>query len=79
MVKISQKITKEEQKITTTPTHAEIKSKILQFFPKDESGEIIDTEGVFEVLEKTANKYNDEKIKELYYYDEATGKFEWSV
>ncbi len=79
MVKISQKITKEEQKITTTPTHAEIKDKILQFFPKDESGEIIDTEGVFEVLEKTANKYNDEKIKELYYYNEATGKFEWGV
>jgi len=64
---------------TTIPTYSQIKSKILQFFPKDENGEIIDIEGVFEVLEKTANKYNDEKIKELYYYDEATGKFEWSV
>ena len=61
------------------PSYTEIKNKIIQFFPKDENGEIIDTEGVFEVLEKTANKYNDEKIKELYYFDEATGKFEWSV
>lgn len=61
------------------PSYIQIKEKILQFFPKDEIGEIIDTEGVFEVLEKTANKYNDEKIKELYYFDEATGKFEWSV
>lgn len=61
------------------PSYPEIKSKILQFFPKDENGEIVDNEGVFEVLEKTAMKYNDEKIKEIYYYNEETGKFEWSV
>ncbi len=61
------------------PSYSEIKSKILQFFPKDETGEIIDTEGVFEVLEKTADKYGDSKIKELYYYNEATEKFEWGI
>jgi len=66
-------------KILQVPSYSQIKSKILQFFPKDENGEIIDTEGVFEVLEKTANKYNDEKIKELYYYNEATEKFEWGI
>lgn len=69
--KINQKIEK--------PSYAEIKAKILQFFPKDENGEITDIEGVFEVLEKTADKYNDEKIKELYYYNEATEKFEWGI
>jgi len=63
----------------TAPSYAEIKAKILQFFPKDEQGEIIDTEGVFEVLEKTAAKYGDDKIKEMYYYNEETEKFEWSV
>lgn len=70
---------KTETKIMNTPTYAEIKDKILQFFPKDEAGDILDTEGVFEVLEKTADKYSDPKIKELYYYNEATGKFEWGV
>jgi len=61
------------------PSYSEIKDKINQFFPKDQNGEIIDTEGVFEVLEKTAAKYGDEKIKELYYFDEASGKFKWGV
>jgi len=62
-----------------TPSYSEIKSKIIQFFPKDVKGEIIDNEGVFEVLEKTAAKYNDEKIKEMYYFDEESGKFKWNI
>lgn len=70
---------KTEIKTMNPPSYTQIKEKILQFFPKDETGEIIDTEGVFEVLEKTADKYGDPKIKELYYYNEATEKFEWSV
>ncbi len=69
----------EEKKLVSAPTYSEIKAKILQFFPKDENGEIIDNEGVFEVLEKTAEKYGDPKIKEIYYYDEESEKFKWST
>ncbi|HRY36515.1 MAG TPA: hypothetical protein P5230_01375 [Candidatus Magasanikbacteria bacterium] len=76
---VSQKEEKAGGKSLPVPSYSEIKSKIIQFFPKNEASEIIDSEGVFEVLEKTAAKYNDEKIKELYYYNEATGKFEWGV
>ena len=77
--KINSATVKIEEKPVSAPTYFEIKSKILQFFPKDETGEIIDHEGVFEVLEKTAEKYGDPKIKEIYYYNEVTEKFEWSV
>ncbi len=76
---IAKPIVEEKTEAAVAPSYSEIKAKILQFFPKDETGEIIDTEGVYEVLEKTADKYNDEKIKELYYYNEESGKFEWSV
>ncbi len=68
-----------DNKIMQIPAYSQIKSKIIQFFPKNEQGEIIDNEGVFEVLEKTATKYGDDKIKELYYYNESTGKFEWGI
>lgn len=80
-LKLNSEIKKEviEKKPVSTPTYSQIKSKILQFFPKDEAGDIVDIEGVFEVLEKTADKYGDPKIKELYYYNEATGKFEWGL
>ena len=71
--------TKPVEKPISAPTYSEIKAKILQFFPKDENGEIIDNEGVFEVLEKTAEKYGDPKIKETYYYDEESEKFKWNT
>ena len=49
-----------------------IKNEILSS-PTDERDDRILTR-----LDELSNKYNDEKIRDLYYYDEQSGKFVWN-
>ncbi len=54
-----------------------IKQMVDNQFEKDEVGQYKDIEGVFGLLEQLAEEYNDEKIKELLYFDEQSGGFVW--
>lgn len=63
----------------TKPAPAEIRAKIDAAFEKDEKGNYKDLDGVFIVLGRAAQKYNDPKIAELYYFDETSGEFKWNV
>lgn len=58
-------------------TYEEIKNMIDGQFPKDETGQYLNIEGVFEMLEQLSEEYNDESIKELLYFDENSGGFIW--
>src|SRR3989344_382762 len=44
---------------------------------KNSAGDYSDVQKVFEKLENLAREYNDPSITEMYYYDEAEGKFKW--
>ncbi len=59
-------------------THAQIKATLEADFPKDKSGQFVDTEGVLNKLASYAEEYNDAMILDLYYYNEADGKFHWN-
>ena len=61
------------------PAPAEIRAKIDAAFEKDAKGNYKDLDGVFIVLSRAAQKYNDPKIAELYYFDEDSGEFKWNV
>lgn len=65
--------------IAAKPSYAEIKKKIEAVFPKDASGNFVDLDGAMTALEGAAEKYNDPKIAELLFFDEAENKFKWSV
>ena len=60
------------------PTYKEIQSIIDSEFEKDETGQYKDIEGVFQILEEMAEQFQDEKIKELLYFDENSGGFVWT-
>lgn len=59
------------------PTLLEIKNLVDSQFEKDESGQYTDIEGVFGLLDALAEEYQDERIKELLYFDENSGGFIW--
>lgn len=61
------------------PPYSEIKKKIEEKFEKNKEGEYLDLDGVFSALGKAAEKYNDPKIAELYYFDEKQNKFVWNT
>jgi len=56
---------------------AEIQSRVDAQFEKDEMGQYKDLEGVFAALDEIASTYNDESIRELFYFDEQSGGFKW--
>jgi hypothetical protein len=63
---------------TPTPmSQSEIQSRIDAQFEKDENGQYKDLEGVFAALDEIASTYNDESIRELFYFDEQSGGFKW--
>ncbi len=63
---------------TPTPmSQSEIKSRVDAQFEKDENGQYKDLEGVFAALDEIASTYNDESIRELFYFDEQSGGFKW--
>lgn len=56
----------------------DIKEYIEEKFKKDESGQFVDVESVFAELQNIAIDEDDDKILELYFFNEQTGKFEWN-
>lgn len=62
-----------------TPSYADIKKEVNAAFKKDQDGEFADLDGVLNRLADLAKKYNDNKIAELYYFDEKENKFKWVV
>ena len=56
----------------------EIQALINHRFGKDETGAYRNVEGVLATLASFAEKYNDESIAELLYFDEDTGGFVWN-
>lgn len=59
-------------------SHAQIKTALEAEFPQDASGQFVDAEGVLNKLASYAEAYNDAMILDLYYYNEADGKFHWN-
>jgi len=55
-----------------------IKMDIEMNFDIDDNVNFIDLEGVLNRLEELKNKYNDNNILELYYFDEKQNKFIWN-
>ncbi|MCB9798911.1 hypothetical protein H6758_04260 [Candidatus Nomurabacteria bacterium] len=55
-----------------------IKDMIEERFMKDEDGQIANMHGVLALLEAMAQQYEDDKIREIYYFDENEGRFVWN-
>lgn len=55
----------------------DIKTAVDVKFPKDETGQYQDIEGVFGYLEEIAEQYEDPRIAKLLYFDEKSGGFVW--
>lgn len=55
-----------------------IRMDIEMNFDMDDEANFIDLEAVLNKLEELKNKYNDNKILELYYFDEKENKFVWN-
>ena len=59
-------------------SYSEIKAQIVNQFPKDVKGEFLDISAVLRELERLAGKFADDSIRDLYIYNEQSGKFEWN-
>jgi len=57
--------------------YAGIQHMIDERFIKDEAGNYVNIEGVLTLLSTLADQYRDEKVRNLYYFDEAKGGFVW--
>ncbi len=68
----------DEQERDSRMNHREIQALIDHRFGKDEIGAYRNIEGVLATLESFAQKYNDETITELLYFDEDRGVFAWN-
>ena len=71
---------KEEQPVATKPAYTidAIVNEIKTKFTFDADNQAQDIGGVMGELHTMAEKYGDERIGELYYYDEQAGKFKWN-
>ncbi|MBU0596859.1 hypothetical protein KJ641_00030 [Patescibacteria group bacterium] len=69
----------EKPKEKNKPTPAEIKKLVETRFKPNTEGEIENIEGVMAMLDSLAEEYGDERIRELYYFDEDSEKFIWNV
>ena len=65
------------EKETGVLSYADIKSELEQQFSYDDTGELQPIEEVLAKLSQLAEENNDEKIEELYMFDEDAGKFIW--
>ncbi len=61
------------------PTPQEIKLVVDSQFKKDAEGNFADVAAVMAKLSELAEKYNDQKIADMVYYDEKENKFKWSI
>lgn len=58
--------------------YGEIKTMIEARFARDASGEFVNLDGVLALLDSLATDQGDDQIRELYYFDEGVGKFQWN-
>lgn len=58
--------------------YSEIKTMIEARFARDASGEFVNLDGVLALLDSLASDQGDDQIRELYYFDEGAGKFQWN-
>lgn len=58
--------------------YADIKNMVEARFTHDATGEFTNLDGVLALLETLANDQGDDQIRELYYFDEGAGKFQWN-
>lgn len=56
----------------------ETKEFLLQQFPQDASGQFENIEAVMDILDNTATVMGDERLRELYMFNENTAQFEWN-
>ena len=73
-----QKNTQPVESASPAPSYKEIASKIENEQARDTEGNFVDLDSVFSELDRLAEKYNDPKINELYYFDEGSGTFKWN-
>ncbi|KKP59346.1 MAG: hypothetical protein UR53_C0003G0008 [Candidatus Magasanikbacteria bacterium GW2011_GWC2_34_16] len=66
-------INRKPEKFTTD----QVKNIVNKNFIKDINGEYEDLSGVLKTLNQLSEDHNDPAIAELYYFDEADGKFKW--
>ncbi len=59
-------------------SYAEIKKNVEANFTKDATGQFLDPGAVFNLLSNLAEEYRDEKINDLYYFNESDGQFHWN-
>jgi len=57
--------------------HRFIISSLKNEFQADSDGQLLEIDQVLGRLEDLSSKYDDDSIRDLYYFNEATGKFEW--
>lgn len=60
------------------PTNLQIRMTAERQFEKDASGDFKDPEEIMGMLDEWATKYNDDKIRELFIFNEQTSSFEWN-
>ncbi len=65
--------------ITEHISYVHIQELIDERFSKDEKGEYEDVDAVLAMLSTLAMEYGDEKIGELYYFDEGAERFQWNA
>lgn len=58
-------------------SYAEIKEQIENQFRKDQNGQFMNISEVLKELERLASKFEDDRIRDLYIFNEKDGKFEW--
>ncbi len=70
--------TKESKSETKKTNYLNLKQVVEAVYPTSASGEITEVEGVLAMLDSLAQKYEDETIRELCYYNETDGTFHWN-
>lgn len=75
IVKKENEVKVQEKKVDYSEIIKEVETK----FKSDTDGQFLDLGGVLGELENLSKKYNDAKIKDLYFFEENEGKFKWSI
>lgn len=57
---------------------ADVKKMLEKKFPKNANGQFVDPTQVLAMLNDLATRYRDERVRELYVYNENTSTFEWN-
>ncbi len=64
-----------QKPVVAQPSYQDIKKMVDAVFPQSSEP---DFKGIVAMLNTLSEKYDDEKIRDLYFYNEQVGKFQWS-